>query len=108
MNKAENIYWGKTRSTVKNSKRKDPLRTSRQPRWVAPLAAGSLSIMICLTINYRAYSVLNKETAQQKALTEQIESVRTENIELQEDIYKLKSDRKTIELEARKLGMRGR
>lgn len=107
MNKAENIYWGKTRSNTKNSSRKSPTKTSRQPKWIAPLVAGSLSIMVCLTINYRAYYELNKETAQQEVLNRQIESVRNENIELQEDIYKLKSDRKTIELEARKIGMRG-
>lgn len=105
MNKAEIIYWDKTRSKIANSNGDNALRTRSQPKWLAPLAAGSLSVMICLTINYRAYSELSKETALQKILTEQIDSVRNENLELQEDIYKLKSDRKTIEIEARKIGM---
>ena len=107
MNKVENIYWGKTCSDVKGSKSNNLQRKKSQPRWIAPLAAGSLSIMVCLTINYRAYSELNKESVQQRVLMEQIESVRNENLELQEDIYKLKSDPKTIKLEARKIGMSG-
>lgn len=107
MNKVENIYWGKTCSDVKGSKSNNSQRKNSQPRWIAPLAAGSLSIMVCLTINYRAYSELNKESVQQRVLMEQIESVRNENLELQEDIYKLKSDPKTIKLEARKIGMSG-
>jgi cell division protein FtsL len=73
---------------------------------VAPVVAGSLSLMLCLTINYRAYFDLKKETVQQHALMEQIESVKNENLDLQEDIYKLKRDPKTIKREAKKLGLR--
>lgn len=106
MSKVKNTYWDRPKSKYVSSGSMAAPR-SGQPGWVAPVVAGSLSLMICLTINYRAYSNLNEETAQKQALIEQIESVKNENLHLQEDIYKLGKDPKTIKLEAKKLGLRG-
>jgi len=106
LNKVGNIYWNKPGAKSDPRSRK-AVKKDGQPRWAAPVAAGVLSLMICLTINYRAYSDLQKETAQKQALIEQIDSVKNENLDLQEDIYKLKRDPKTIKLEAKKLGLRG-
>lgn len=105
MSKAENIYWDKTDAKSFSPR---PGRTAKagQPGWVAPVVAGSLSLMLCLTINYRAFSNLKEETAQKQALMQQIESVKNENLEIQEDIYRLREDPKTIKLEAKKLGLR--
>ena len=36
----------------------------RMPKWVPYAAAASLTLMLCLTINYRAFVELNKETAE--------------------------------------------
>ena len=105
MNKVKNIYWDKA-DAKEFSHGRAPKPRAGQPGWVAPAVAGSLSLMICLTINYRAFSNLKKETAQKQALMQQIENVKNENLELQEDIYRLREDPKTIKLEAKKLGLR--
>jgi hypothetical protein len=101
LSKEKNIYWNRP-----GPKRVSPNPRANQQGWVAPVVAGSLSLMICLTINYRAYSNLKEETSQKQALIEQIESVKNKNLDLQEDIYKFRKDPRTIKLEAKKLGLR--
>lgn len=61
--------------------------------------------MLCLTINFRAYSEMNHEMGQNETLTQQVETLTNENLLLQEDIHDLKSDVRAIEREARKMGM---
>lgn len=62
--------------------------------------------MLCLTINFRAFSELNKESAQNLMLENQIQSTTSENLALQEQIHYLKNDPATVEREARKFGLR--
>ena len=69
------------------------------------MAAISLTVMVCLTINFRAFSELREETDQNKTLTLEIEKKTTENLAIQEEIHYLKNDPKTIEREAKKLGL---
>lgn len=61
--------------------------------------------MVCLTINFRAFSVLGTETAENKVLTNKIQAVTSENLSLQEEIHYLKNDSSTIEREAKKFGL---
>ncbi|MGQ0541387.1 MAG: FtsB family cell division protein [Blastocatellia bacterium] len=81
---------------------------SSMPGWVPVVTALTLTVMLCLTINFRAHSELSREEARHDALNLQIEAITSENLSLQEQIHYLKNDSKTIEREARKFGLRPR
>jgi cell division protein FtsB len=61
--------------------------------------------VLCLTINYRAFTELREGVNENKGLTEQIQNLTDENLALQDEIHNLKTDPKTIEREAKKLGL---
>lgn len=84
--------------------RKEP-RKQILPRWVPTAAALTLVFMLVLTVNYRAYSELTKESKVFNELNDKVQQATTENLSMQEEIYYLKSDPKTIEREARKYGL---
>lgn len=65
----------------------------------------SMALMLCLTINLRAYSELNAEVGQNQKLTVEVDQMTNENLALQDEIHNLKTDPQTVEREARKLGM---
>ncbi len=84
-------------------------RTAKNPRPTVPTWAiyGSIilmTVMLCLSINYRAMTVVNKEVRENQDLTSRIQNVRDENLQLQEDIHSLKSDPRVIQREAKRLG----
>lgn len=82
---------------------RDSERTT--PQWLVFAIVATLTCMLCLTINYRAFSELQQEMSQNETLTVQTEVLTTENLALQEEIHSLKSDWRAIEREARKIGM---
>jgi cell division protein FtsL len=99
-----------TRSRVRrNARRPAPSakpRTGRiVPRWVPVVASLSLVVMITATINFRAYTELREEEKQNTELNQQVQQMTTENLNLQEEIYYLKNDSRTIEREAKKYGL---
>ena len=61
--------------------------------------------MVCVAINLRAFSELNAEVLQHDTLKTEIEELTTENMLLLKEVNGLKTDSKTIEREARKIGM---
>ena len=70
-----------------------------------PYAATALfAIVLCLTINFRAFSELSTEIEQNESLNSEIEKVTSENLDLQEEIYYLQNDSSVIEREAKKFG----
>lgn len=75
------------------------------PKWLPAVAAITLTVMVCLTVNFRAFSELREESDQNTSLSTEIEKKTSENLALQEEIHYLKNDSKTIEREARKLGL---
>ncbi len=75
------------------------------PSWLPYVTAISLILMLCLTINYRAYSELVKETREFEQLNQKIQKATSENLSMQEEIHYLKTDPKTIEREARRYGL---
>jgi septal ring factor EnvC (AmiA/AmiB activator) len=75
------------------------------PTWLPVLTALLLTGMLALTINYRAYSELTKETKEFEELNDRVQQATTENLSLQEEIFYLKTDPKTIEREAHKYGL---
>ena len=60
--------------------------------------------MLCLTVNFRAFSELTREVNQNENLQTQIENITSENLNLQEEIYYLHNDSTVIEREAQKFG----
>jgi len=75
------------------------------PAWLSIATAIGLCAMLVLTINFRAYSDLEKESAQFEELNGRIQQATGENLSLQEEIYYLKNDPDTVEREARKFGL---
>jgi len=89
----------------------DPIRWPKKekrrilPAWVPVATALGLCAMLVLTINFRAYSELSKESRQFEELNGKIQQATSENLSLQEEIYYLKNDPNTVEREARKFGL---
>jgi len=75
------------------------------PTWLPVLTALLLTGMLALTVNYRAYSELTKERKEFDELNDRVQQATTENLSLQEEIFYLKTDPKTIEREADKYGL---
>ena len=46
------------------------------PKWLPAFAAISITVMVCLTVNFRAFSELREETDQNKTLNAEIEKIR--------------------------------
>lgn len=74
------------------------------PRWLPYGATAVFAVVLCLTINFRAFTELTREVEQNDSLNTQIENITSENLNLQEEIYYLRNDSDAIEREARKFG----
>ena len=91
-----------TRSTTKRNS------NPAARRYVAFAIVTAMAIMLCLTINYRAFSELSREVDENQNLSWQIQNLTTENLDLQEEIHNLKNDPQSIMREAQKMGLVGR
>ncbi len=78
---------------------------SKTPQWFIFTVIVSITFMLCLAINFRAFSEMRTRSAEHQQLNTQIENLTSGNLVLQEEIQNLKSDPRTIEREARKIGM---
>jgi cell division protein FtsB len=90
----------KRTKTVSRSK-----SNSRTPQWFIFTVTVSITFMLCLAINFRAFSDMRSESAEYQQLKAEIETLTNGNLVLQEEIQNLKHDPRTIEREARKIGM---
>jgi cell division protein FtsB len=79
--------------------------TSTTPQWFVFAVIVSITFMVCVAINIRAFSELSAEMTQHETLSTEIELLTTENLMLQKEVEGLKNDSKSIEREARKIGM---
>ncbi len=110
MNKAENTYWDRSRAAHSTNRnpidiRGTAVRSNSRPQWLAIAIVVSLTIMLILTVNFRAFTVLNMEAVEASVLNNKIQAVTSENLAIQEEIHYLKNDSDTIEREARKFGL---
>ncbi len=106
--KSKNVTSSKNGETVSRHSRMGTGKTkskNKQQWWAFGIAA-VLTLMLCLTINFRAFSELSRETEQNLALEAKIQDLTTENLSIQEEIHYLKHDPGTVEREARKYGLR--
>jgi hypothetical protein len=94
-------------SIKRNIKRtSDKKNTYPRSKWLGIGIVATLTLMLCLTINYRAFSIFSLESAENEMLEQKIQSVTTNNLSLQEQIHYLKNDPDTVAREARKFGLR--
>ena len=62
------------------------------------------ALVLCLTVNLRSFTELNREAEQNESLNQEIEKLTGENLNLQEEIYYLQNDSSVIQREAKKFG----
>lgn len=108
MSKVAATYWDNSRTVLmprsKRAKTTKP-NTTATPQWFVFAVVASITFMLCLTINLRAFSEMSHEQGLNESLSTQIETLTNENLVLQEEIHDLKNDERAIEREARKIGM---
>lgn len=75
------------------------------PTWAVFAIIVSITFMLALVINLRAYSTMSREADQHELLNKQIESLKAENVALQNEIHGNKNDKATIEREAKRIGL---
>ena len=78
---------------------------SSTPHWFLFVVVVSITLMLCLAINLRAFSEMSAEAAENIQLNTEFEKLSGENLGLQEEVHSLKNDSRAIEREARKIGM---
>ncbi|MDH3492898.1 MAG: septum formation initiator family protein [Acidobacteriota bacterium] len=77
----------------------------KTPQWFIFTIVVLITFMLCLAINFRAFSEFRKQATEYSELNTEIEKLTTNNLVLQEEIQDLKNDDGTIAREARKIGM---
>jgi cell division protein FtsB len=90
---------------ARNSSKSVRRTKSATPQWFVFAVIASVTFMLCMAINLRAYSEMSRETTQFQQLNNDIEQISNENLIIQQEIHSLKSDPRSIEREARKIGM---
>ena len=108
MSKVAATYWDniQTVSMPKRARAKTAKRSETfTPQWFGFVVITTISFMLCLAINLRAYSEMSQEINQHQVLSSEIERLTTENQAIHQEIENLRSDERTIEREARKIGM---
>ena len=108
MSKVVTTYWDNNSVVLmpaKNRVRAAERTDAGTPQWFVFAIITSITFMICLAINLRAYSEMSSEMELNQNLSVQLEQLSNENLAIQEDIHNLKTDARAIEREARKIGM---
>ncbi len=108
MNKVAITYWDNTQTIslpaatrLKKAKRAE----KAAPQWLVFTVIASMTVMLCMAINLRAYSEMSSEVQQHERLNVEIEQLTNENLAIQEEIHNLKTDVRVIEREARRIGL---
>lgn len=108
MNKVVTTYWDNSSMVLMppGNRMKTAERTETvTPQWFVFAVITSITFMLCLAINLRAFSEMSAEMEQNQLLSVELEQLSNENLLMQEEIHNLKTDSRTIEREARKIGM---
>lgn len=115
MTKAANIYWDNTAGRGRATRRPIPARARparrngangrSAPFWLSCLIVTSIFAMLCVSINFRAFTEAADEAARHTQLSAQIQNLQDENLALQEEIHTLRTDPEAIRREARRLGL---
>lgn len=108
MSKVADTYWNNSQTIsmpVKTRKKAAGRAKNSTPQWFLFVVVVSITLMLCLAVNFRAFSEMKAEAEQNSQLSTDVEKLSGDNLALQEEIHNLKNDSQTIEREARKIGM---
>lgn len=112
MSRAANIYWdsrtgSQTARRVTARRRKPTAKPARRttPFWLSAGIVVSIFVMLVVAINFRAFTEMREEAAQNTMLGNQIQNLLDENLALQEEIHSLKTDPEAIAREAKRIGI---
>ena len=114
MNKVATTYWDNPQtirlSAVGGGNRAKAAAAKENgesitPQWMVFAVVASMTLMLCMAINLRAYSIMSNEAQQNERLNTEVERLTNENLLIQEEIHNLKTDSRSIEREARKIGL---
>lgn len=113
MSKGANIYWDSGNGTsagrrITPVRRRTAARASERravPFWIAFIIVTSIFVMLTVSINYRALTEAQIEAEKNERLGVQLQSLKDENLALQEEIHTLKTDPRVIEREAKRIGL---
>ncbi len=108
MSKVAATYWtnSQTIPLPPSSRAREARRSkSTTPQWFMFLVTVSMTFMLCMAVNLRAYSEMSAEAAEHQQLNGELERLSGENLFLQEEVHNLKNDSQEIEREARRIGM---
>lgn len=108
MKKGVNTYWDN--SPISMSKKPNGYRPRKKgkkstPQWFIFTVIVSITFLLCLAINFRAFSEVRQQSNENIKLNAEIEKLTTEIAVLEQEIKDLNNDPKTIAREARKIGM---
>ncbi|NNE67456.1 MAG: septum formation initiator family protein [Pyrinomonadaceae bacterium] len=99
------IYWTKKKNKVPKRGRTGKNHSAVKSTPFVFAVVILITFMLCLAINFRAFSEARKQSTEYSNLNNEIETLTTNNLDLQEEIQNLKKDDGTIAREARKIGM---
>ena len=108
MSKVAVTYWDNSHTVsmpVKPRAKTASTRTTATPQWFVYVVIASITCMLCMAINLRAFSEMSAELEQNERLSLAVEQLTNENLGLQGEVHNLKTDSLTVEREARKIGM---
>ncbi len=74
-------------------------QTKTTPQWFAYAVIASITCMLCMAINLRAFSEMSAELQQNERLSLAVEQLSNENLGLQTEVHSLKSDSHAVERE---------
>lgn len=113
MSKGANIYWDSGNGLAgsrptRRRRRPDTARAHKShaaPWWISFTIVTSIFVMLTVSINYRALTEAQTEADKNERLGIQLQSLKDENLALQEEIHTLKTDPRVIEREAKRMGL---
>lgn len=112
MSRAADIYWdSRTQSraprrvAARRRAKAAPTKRRSTPFWLSFTIVVSMFVMLAVTINFRAFTEMREEAAQNTMLGNQIQNLLDENLALQEEIHSLKTDPEAIAREAKRIGV---
>ncbi len=75
------------------------------PWWLSFIIVTSIFVMLCVSINFRAFTEMRNEVEQNARLAGHIQNLMDENLALQEEIHTLKTDPLVVAREAKRIGI---
>jgi len=106
LSKAEATYWTRYPATARRGGAAGKGKARRSvSRWLALAVVVGTMAILCVAVNFRAFLEMNRQATENRRLKTEIQQLSSASVSLQEEVKNLNGDPKTIEREARKIGM---